>query len=164
MSNYAISKITYCPNITLVTLPSVPHDSQIISRILTAISDNGINVDMISQTAPQGSNIGISFTISSDSIGALLPIVNSFKPEYPELRCDIMSGAAKINFYDANMVNTPGVAAGVFSMLSEAGVQVYMITTSTVDISLLVLDHELEPSLTLCREKLKIETEEVPFE
>ncbi len=164
MPNQSISKVTYCPNITLVTLPSVPHDSQIISEILTAISDRGINLDMISQTAPQGGSIGISFTLSSDSIGTLLPLINSFKPKYPELRCDIMNGAAKINFFDAAMVKTPGVAASVFSTLSKAGVQVYMITTSTVDISLLVMEHDLEEALELCRKSFDPTPEEVPFE
>jgi aspartokinase len=163
MNGQPISKIIYCPNITLVTLPTVAHDSQMISTILTTISDNGINVDMISQSAPQGSDISISFTISSDTMGALLPIVNSLKPQFPELRPEVLNGAAKINFYDADMVNTPGVAAKVFSVLSESGIQVYMITTSTVDISILVLEHDLDAALEICREKFGVTPEEVSF-
>ncbi len=156
-----ISNITYCHNIALVTLPEVPCDSQIIGEILTAISENGVNVDMISQTAPQGGNISIAFSISMDAMGTLLPVINALKPKYPSLKCEISGGMSKLNFYDANMVNTPGVAARVFSLLSE--VQVIMITTSTVDISILVQDHELDRALELCAETMGIQAEEVPF-
>jgi aspartokinase len=59
------------------------------------------------------------------------------------------------------MVNTPGVAAKVFTLLSQ--VQVIMITTSTVDISILVREHELDHALALCAETLGIQAEEVAF-
>ena len=160
MNGQPISSITYCPNVTLITLPKVAHDSASICGILTAISNSGINVDMISQSAPQGSDISISFTISSDAMAPLLPLLNSLS----ELRPEVLSGAAKINFYDADMVNTPGVAARVFSMLSAGGIQAYMITTSTVDISILVMEHELEAALELCRSTFGTEPEEVPFQ
>lgn len=42
------------------------------------------------------------------------------------------------------MVRTPGVAANVFSLLSQAGIQIMLITTSDVDISLLVNEHEMD--------------------
>ncbi|MDD3165698.1 MAG: ACT domain-containing protein [Oscillospiraceae bacterium] len=146
----SIANVTYCQNITLVTLPAVPHDSQIISKILTAISQNGVNVDMISQTAPQGGNISLAFSVATDSIGSLLPVINSMKPDYPGLRAEIMNGAAKINFYDESMIHTPGVAAHALSIFSNGGIQVYMITTSAIDISILVMEHDLDAALALC--------------
>lgn len=159
-----ITRITYCPNIALVTLPEVPGDSKIVAEILTAISDNGVNVDMISQTAPQGGSISIAFSISMDAMAQLLPVINSLKPLHPGLKCEITGGMSKLNFYDANMVNTPGVAARVFSVLASGGVQVTMITTSTVDISILVQEHELNEALQLCAGRFGSEPEEVPFE
>ncbi len=162
--NQPITKITYCPNIALVTLPEVPGDSKIVAEILTAISTSGVNVDMISQTAPQGGNISIDFSISMDSMAMLLPVINSLKPQYSGLKCEITGGMSKLNFYDANMVSTPGVAAKVFSVLAEGSVQVTMITTSTVDISILVQEHELNEAIMLCETAFGVEAEEVPFE
>jgi aspartokinase len=159
-----ISSVTYCQNIALVTLRNVPSESKIIGEILTTISENGVNVDMISQTAPQGHTISIAFTISMDAMGALLPIINSLKPKYPELGMELSAGMTKVNFYDANMVATPGVAAQVFTMLSEGNILVTMITTSTVDISILVPSHDEDAVLELCRKAYGIEPEELPFE
>jgi aspartokinase len=159
-----ITKITYCPNIALVTLPAVPDDSKIVAEIFTSISNNGINVDMISQTAPQGGTISIAFSISMDSMAQLLPVINSLKPLHPGLKCEINGGMSKINFYDADMVNTPGVAARVFAALADGDIRVVMITTSTVDISLLVQEHDATEALTLCGKAFGVEPEEVPFE
>lgn len=55
--NNGITKITYAHDITLVTLSSLPCDSKAVAGVLTAMSDGDINVDMISQTAPQGGAI-----------------------------------------------------------------------------------------------------------
>lgn len=158
-----ISKVTYCRNIALVTLRNVPCESKIIGEILTAISESRINVDMISQTAPQGETISIAFTISVDAMGLLMPVVNGFKPKYPELNMEVAAGMTKVNFFDSNMVNTPGVAAQVFSMLSAGNIRVTMITTSTVDISILVPEHEEEDALALCKAAYGVEPDELPF-
>ena len=154
-----ISKISYCREIVLVTLHRVP--GKIIGTLLTAISNGGVNIDMISQTAPQGGTISLSFSISQDSINDLMPLVNGFKASYPELNMELAPGMTKLNFYDENMVNTPGVAAHVFTVLDE--IQVNMITTSTVDISLLIPAHQEDAALALCRKAYNVEPEELPF-
>jgi aspartate kinase len=158
-----ISSITYCRNVALVTLRNVPYESSIIAEIFSAISENGINVDMISQTAPLSQSISVAFTIALDSMGQLLPIINSFKPKYPELNMELAPGMTKLNFYDPNMVNTPGVAAHVFATLADGNIPVSMITTSTVDISILIREHEEDAALQLYRDTYGVEPEERPF-
>lgn len=162
MSN--ISTVTYCRNVSLVTLRNVPYESGIIAEILTAISENGVNVDMISQTAPLSQNISVAFTVSLEAIGQLMPVINGFKPKYPELNMELAAGMTKLNFFDSNMVHTPGVAAQVFSMLSQSNIRVTMITTSTVDISILIPEHEEDAALALCRRAYNLEPQELPFE
>ncbi len=158
-----ISNIIYCRNVVLVTLHNVPSDSGIIAEILTTIARSDINVDMISQTAPLGETISVAFTISLESMGKLRPVVNGVKPRYPELHLELAAGMTKLNFYDANMVNTPGVAADVFATLAKRSIRVTMITTSTVDISILIPEHEEDPALSLCREVYGVEPTEVEF-
>lgn len=158
-----ISTVTYCRNVALVTLRNVPGEIGIIGDILTTIADNGINVDMISQTAPQGHTISVAFSISMDDMGILMPIVNGMKQKYQELNMELSVGMTKLSFFDEGMVNTPGVAAKVFTMLAEGNIQVNMITTSTLDISILIPAHDEDAALTLCRETYETEPEEIPF-
>lgn len=158
-----ISNLSFCQGVTLVTLRNVPCDSGVIGAIFTTIAENGINVDMISQTAPLGQAISVAFTIPQDALSQLLPVVNGFKPKCPDLTIELAPGMTKLNFYDENMVNTPGVAANVFSVLARGHIRVTMITTSTVDISLLVPEHQEVEALALCREEYGLEPEELPF-
>ena len=152
--NNGISKITYAHDITLVTLSALPCDSKAIANVLTAMSNAEVNVDMISQTAPQGGTIRLSFSLS---------VLGKIRGENPEVKPEILPGNCKVALYDANMVNTPGVAAKVFTLLAEAGIQVILVTTSEVDISLLVSEHDLPDALAIMREAYGVEPIQAEF-
>lgn len=150
--NSGISKISYCRNISLISLSQAPGDSRIVAELLTALAQAGICIDMISQTAPRGGTISVSFSLSDNALPAALTVLGSVRGKYPGMQSEVLPGNFKIAFYDKEMVHTPGVAARVFSALSGAGVQVMLITTSDVDISLLISAHDLQAALeTVCK-------------
>ena len=157
--NNGISKITYAHDITLVTLSALPCDSKAIANVLTAMSNAEVNVDMISQTAPQGGTIRLSFSLSDSALSSALAVLGKI----PEVKPEILPGNCKVALYDANMVNTPGVAAKVFTLLAEAGIQVILVTTSEVDISLLVSEHDLPDALAIMREAYGVEPIQAEF-
>ncbi|MCD7803496.1 MAG: ACT domain-containing protein [Clostridiales bacterium] len=158
-----ITKIAYATDVTLITLSSLPSDSRTVASVLTALSDNGVNVDMISQTAPQGGSIRLSFTISDASLAVALSVLAKLRQENPAISPEILPGNCKLAFYDENMVQTPGVAAKLFALLSQADIQVMLITTSEVDISILVNGHNLSDALTLMCENYNVEPVETCF-
>lgn len=147
-----ISKITYANDVTLITLAALPCDSAAVATVLTAFAEDGINVDMICQTAPQGGEIRLSFTVSDESLGEALTVLGKLRSEQPRLKPEIQPGNSKVVFYDEAMVTTPGVAAKVFSVCSKAGIQVQLVTTSDVDISILVPTHSIHDTLLLMEE------------
>ena len=158
-----ISRITYCRGVCLVTLRNVPCDSRALGEIFTSMSESGINVDMISQTAPMGDKISVAFTISINSMVPLMPLIHGLKGKYPALSMELSTGMTKLNFFDEHMVHTPGVAAHVFTMLARENIRVTMITTSELDISLLVQEHEDNAALHLCQEEYGVVPEETEF-
>lgn len=158
-----ITKIAYAADVTLITLSSLPSDSRTVASVLTALSDNGVNVDTISQTAPQGGSIRLSFTISDASLAIALSVLAKLRQENPAISPEILPGNCKLAFYDENMVQTPGVAAKLFALLSQADIQVMLITTSEVDISILVNGHNLSDALTLMCENYNVEPVETCF-
>lgn len=161
MSN--ISKITYTTDLTMVSLAALPCDSKAVSDVLTACAGKGINVDMISQTAPKGGKLSLSFSISDDSLADALTVLGTLRSQHPEIAPEILPGNCKLAFYDENMVNTPGVAAKVFSLLSQADVQVMLVTTSDYDISLLVSSHMLQDALSVLSGAFGLDPVEVQF-
>lgn len=94
--NNGISKITYAHDITLVTLSALPCDSKAIANVLTAMSDADVNVDMISQTAPQGGTIRLSFSLSDSALSSALAVLGKIRGENPEVKPEILPGNCKV--------------------------------------------------------------------
>lgn len=161
MSN--ISKITYTNDLTLISLSALPCDSRAVADVLGACAEQGINVDMISQTAPKGGKLSLSFSISDESLADALTVLGQLRATHASISPEILPGNCKLAFYDENMVHTPGVAARVFSLLSGVGVEVMLVTTSDCDISMLVPAHMLSDALRVLSEHFQLTPVQVAF-
>ena len=134
----AINKITVSEGVTLITLRNSPADMKFVSQVFGMIAKKGINVDMISQTAPLGGKIDLSFTISEEDLGAIIELFSALRAQNPALKSDISSGNCKISLYGEPMRFTPGVAARVFETIAALNTDIRIIPTSEIDISILV--------------------------
>ena len=151
-----VTKITLSDHVTLITINSF-NSSSVYLKLLKMVSDAGINVDMISQTPPLGGKLGFSFTRSDADLMQALTILGSFQMQDQGICCEISSGNSKLSFYGEEMRDCAGVASEVFLIFSETGVQAKLITTSTVDISVLIDRHSIADVLNKIREKTAIE-------
>lgn len=137
--------VTTTDGITLITMPNVPADIDFVARIFENIASLEINVDMISLTPPQGSNIDLSFTISDDDLGKLLAY-NAERRSKGEssIQPVVSSGNCQISVCDEAMETTPGMAAKVFRAAAKASADIRIITTSEVQITLLVTQADFD--------------------
>lgn len=137
--------ITTTDGITLITMPNVPADIDFVARIFENIASLEVNVDMISLTPPQGSNIDLSFTISDDDLGKLLAY-NAERRSKGEssIQPVVSSGNCQISVCDKAMETTPGMAAKVFRAAAKASADIRIITTSEVQITLLVTQADFD--------------------
>ena len=137
--------VTTTDGITLITMPNVPADIDFVARIFENIASLEINVDMISLTPPQGSNIDLSFTISDDDLGKLLAY-NAERRSKGEssIQPVVSSGNCQISVCDKAMETTPGMAAKVFRAAAKASADIRIITTSEVQITLLVTQADFD--------------------
>ena len=137
--------ITTTDGITLITMPNVPADIDFVAKIFENIASLEINVDMISLTPPQGSNIDLSFTISDDDLGKLLAY-NAERRSKGEssIQPVVSSGNCQISVCDEAMETTPGMAAKVFRAAAKASADIRIITTSEVQITLLVTQADFD--------------------
>lgn len=157
-------KLTYVNETTLVTLGALPgNDSKAVAHALTAFAERQVNLDMISQTAPMGGVIRLSFTISDESLSDALAGLACVRKEYPSATSEILPGNCKISFYDERMTHTPQVAAKVITLLANADVHVMLITTSDVDISVLVPASSLDNALEALGTELGVTAQEASF-
>ena len=131
-----VSKLSVTEDISLINFKNIPRDLCISSRIMTEFAAQGINIDMISQSAPTGETADISFTVDSEQVVHALAIVQRFREQ---------------------MRTRPGVAAQAFTLVSEQNADVRLITTSEVDISLLIADHDLPAVLEALQQHFEVE-------
>lgn len=138
MANKPITNISVTYNVALVTVDNLPNDMKLVSDIFSAIAAQNINIDMISQAPPYKGSINLSFSMPSKDLVKAISALNTFKKKIPRLLVEVDADNTKISVYGEEMKNLPGVAARLFTVLAENGVEVKLVTTSEVDISYLV--------------------------
>lgn len=149
----ASTVISTVDNITLVTLQDFPANVTSISKVFEAISQCGINIDMISMAPTHGATTGLSFTISDEDLIGILGFTSKLKQE-TDMDVIVSSVNHKISVYDPVMKNTPGIAAQVFRAISGTDADIRLITTSEVEISLLVTEADFDTVLNALQEAL----------
>lgn len=150
----ATTVISTVDNITLVTLDGFPANVASISKIFDSISKYHINIDMISMAPTHGAYTGLSFTISDNDLIDILAFTSALKKEM-ELHVIVSSVNHKISVYDPVMKNTPGIAAKVFNAISESDADIRLITTSEVEISLLVTEADFDTVLKAIKKAME---------
>ena len=128
-----ITGITIDEDISLITIGRMDYKIQNICDLFLECAKNDIDIDMISQSAPIGGNIDVSFSISDEDAPKALKIIAG----YNKKNTYINSGNIKITFKGEKMKGTTGVAGFVVSLFMEAGADIKMITTSEFEISVL---------------------------
>jgi aspartate kinase len=140
-----ITAVTHSTDEARVTLIGVPDEPGAAGRVFDALAQANVNVDMIVQNDPDahGRSAEISFTvprddlrIARDSLNAFAEQVGAELVEHPEM--------GKVSIVGAGMRSHPGVAAKVFTVLGEQGINIDMISTSPIKISC-VIDRDRVP-------------------
>ena len=143
-------------DITLITLQNCPSDISFISELFEKIAGFGINIDMISLAPAHGAFTSLSFTISDNDLGKILEFTSDLHDRH-EIKTIVSSGNCKILVYDPRMKNTPGVAAKVFLAASRVSTDIRIITTSEVEISLLVTAADFNETLASVEQAMREE-------
>ena len=141
---YGVSKITSEQNIMLTTFPGAQYSAQSLAEHLEVFAKAGIVVDMICQSAPRGTEVDFSFTTSYRNLAAVMAALPEAAKAHPPL---ISGGYSKLNLFGEEMVTSCGVAARALRALAGAGVEIVLITTSDLDISLLVRQQDEDTAL-----------------
>ncbi|MCW3008776.1 MAG: aspartate kinase [Solirubrobacterales bacterium] len=139
VENPLITAVTHSTGEARVTLTGVPDTPGVAGRVTTALADANVNVDMIVQNEPvsEGSRADLSFTVPRDDLLTARAALAAIAEELGmTVRANESMG--KVSVVGAGMKTHPGVAAKVFTVLGEAGINIEMISTSPIRISCVV--------------------------
>jgi aspartate kinase len=140
MEHPLITAVTHSTGEARVTLQGVPDTPGAAGRIATALADANVNVDMIIQNEPvtDGHRADMSFTVPRDDLRYACQALEPLKAELglADIVTDVSMG--KVSIVGAGMKTHPGVAAKVFTVLGDQGINIEMISTSPIKISCVV--------------------------
>jgi aspartate kinase len=139
-----ISGVAHDTSEAKITIQHVPDQPGVAARIFTALADANINIDMIVQNVSEQGSTDISFTVPHDDTDRATEVLGSMIAEVDAAGIKVDEHIAKVSLVGAGMKTHPGVAASMFQALSDAGVNIEMISTSTIRVSVVVAESDLE--------------------
>ena len=146
--------ITVTENVSAVTFNNVPLYKTIMEDTLTAVAEAGINIDMISMTAPTSERFGFGFTLDDDDMPKLLTGLKHLKEKH-DITPLITSSNRKIVIKTGEMEAQAGFAAKVFNLLNKIDAMILLITTGVDEISVLIRESDGEAAEAGLRELFK---------
>lgn len=146
--------ITVTENVSAITFNNVPLYKTIMEDTLTAVAEAGINIDMISMTAPTSERFGFGFTLDDDDMPKLLTVVKRLKEKH-DITPMINSSNRKIVIKTGEMEAQAGFAAKVFNLLNKIDAMILLITTGVDEISVLIRESDGEAAEAGLRELFK---------
>lgn len=154
---HGVTRIDVFEGVALVSFKKIPLDTGLLADIFRQFGDSGVNLDMISQTSPISDRVSVSFTCYGADMVKVLAVSKGLRESHPELLPMVSSGNGKLYLFGEEMRSTPGVFARVMDCLNRAGVEPQLVTTSEVDISLLVADARLDEAYAALKAAFAVE-------
>ena len=146
-SRRAVSGVALARDEARITVEDVPDQPGASHQLFAELASKGISVDMIIQNAGTGGTADISFTVTSQDVPSALDVTNSVAGRLRAAGVTHNPDVAKVSIVGMGMVDAEGVAATLFDALAAADINVHMITTSEIKVSVLVDRNNAEKSV-----------------
>ena len=159
MEQAVISGVAHDTGEGKLVIRRVPDKPGVAALIFTALAEANINIDMIVQNVSEDGTTDISCTVPlADGPRADL-LLTALLPEIGAEGIVFDSDVAKVSLVGAGMKTHPGVAASMFSALSDAGVNIEMISTSTIRISVVVRADQVSTAVRAVHDRFNLDGE-----
>lgn len=143
-------------NIARIAVIGVEDKPGIAFKLFSLLAKERINVDLILQSIGRGNTKDISFTISKDNLNRCVEIIKENLEFIGAKDVNYSDKYSKVSIVGAGMVNNAGIAASMFEALYDADINIHMITTSEIKISVLVDAGEGERAVNAIHEQFKL--------
>jgi aspartate kinase len=151
-----VSGIAHDTSEAKVTIAGVPDSPGIAAAVFRPLADAGVNVDMIVQNVSAEGRTDISFTLPEEYLDRAEPILQDVVRRIEATSVVSDRAIAKVSLVGAGMKSDPGVAADMFGALAEAGVNIGIISTSSIRISCVVHERDVEKAVTAVHERFDL--------
>jgi aspartate kinase len=151
MEKMLVSGVAADKDTARIALIGLKDEPGVAFRLFNHLARHNINVDMILQSVGRDATKDISFTVSVDNADEAVEIVERHFHEYEKL--DVDKDVAKVSIVGAGMQSNAGVAAKMFECLYDEGINIKMISTSEIRVSVLIDEKYTEKAMNAVHDK-----------
>jgi aspartate kinase len=157
MERAILSQVTYDAGESKLTLRDVPDQPGVAAKVFRGLADANVNVDMIVQNVSEAGRTDISFTVAKDDLPRAQKSVEGLVEVLGARDVAVDEGIAKVSLVGAGMKSHPGIAARMFEALANAGVNIEMISTSSIRVSCVVPSASVKEAVAAVHEEFSDE-------
>lgn len=145
MEQEVVSGVAYTRNEAKITLRDVPDQPGVAAQVFGTLADGSVNVDMIVQNvSTDGLKTDLTFTVANDDLDRTMSLIDEAKEHLNFDAVEQKSAMAKISIVGIGMRSHAGVAQKMFKVLAEKAINIHVISTSEIKISVLIDDEYTE--------------------
>lgn len=152
-----VSGVAHDLNCAKIAIFDVPDQPGIARTLFKALAENGINVDMVIQSAMRNNHNDIAFTIGRDELTKALPVVEELVKKIGASDYSYGDNVAKVSIIGAGMQSNPGVAADMFEALADEEINIDMISTSEIRVSCIINEDQTQKAVIALHKKFDLD-------
>jgi aspartate kinase len=147
-------------NVAKITLLAVPDRPGVARSVFSPLAEAGVNVDMIVQNVGHGGATDISFTVPGADLQAARRVLEPLVMELGAAGSTADPGLAKVSIVGEGIHNAPGYASRMFGALADEGINIEMISTSEIRISVIVRGDDVNTAVAAVHKAFDLEADE----
>lgn len=156
MEKMLVKGVAHDLDVARISLCDIEDKPGVAFKVFSLLAKNGINVDIILQSIGRENKKDISFTVSKSNMQKAVELLCTNKEVIGFEDLKAADSFAKVSIVGAGMVNNPGVASSMFEALCEAGINIHMISTSEIKVSVLISEKNAEKAVNAICDKFNL--------
>lgn len=147
MEHAVIAGVAHDSSEAKATLRSIPDRPGVSAAIFSALADANVNVDMIVQNVSEGDTTDMTFTFPKTDRDTVERVLHPVAAELGSPGFEIVERIGKVSLVGAGMKTNPGVAAKMFQALRDANINIQIISTSTIRVSVVIDEDDIDDAV-----------------
>ena len=152
-----VTAITHDRDVAKITLLGIPDRPGIAASIFEPLAKAGVSVDTIVQNSSIENIADLTFTIAKGDSEKAMRVVKPIAEQMNARECIADTKLAKVSIIGSGMQNTPGYASCMFSTLFAAGINIQLITTSEIRITVIIADDKANEAVKALHKAFELE-------
>lgn len=142
-----VSGVAADKNVTRISVIGLEDRPGVAFRVFDLLAKSNINVDMILQSVGRDGTKDISFTIQEDAADEAIKVLEDGKERLKYQKLDSRTNVAKVSVVGAGMMSNPGVAAKMFECMYNSDININMISTSEIRVTVLIDEKNVDKAM-----------------